>query len=210
MKQSPAAWRGVSGRVRTAGAAEPAQGDAHDESLVARARHEIAEHPAETVALVAMTIAIARLWMRRERAFTFRPDGSRRKRAVAPMALMAAICLLMMTGCVQDPARMAASSESERKGWGGIGADADPGQIADGQRIAQRECASCHSIDATSVSPIQSAPPLRDVLAMNDPDFLAYRFIDAMRIGHDEMPLFDFDIRSADALIAYIKSINGS
>jgi hypothetical protein len=28
-----------------------------------------------------------------------------------------------------------------------------------------------------------------------------------MRIGHDEMPLFDFNVRAADALIAYIKSI---
>ena len=43
---------------------------------------------------------------------------------------------------------------------------------------------------------------------MNDPDALAYRFIDAMRVGHDEMPRFDFDIRAADALIAYLESIN--
>lgn len=118
---------------------------------------------------------------------------------------------LLAPGCVfQPPTSEEANSESERSGWRGIGAEIDPGQIADGRRVAQRECASCHSIDTTSVSPIQAAPPLRDVLAMHDPDFLAYRFIDAMRIGHDEMPLFDFDIRSADALIAYIKSISGN
>lgn len=119
--------------------------------------------------------------------------------------------ILLACGCVSvgPDAGMQARSESERSGWAGTSADVDPEQAADGQRIAQRECASCHSIDRTSVSPNQSAPPLREVLAMNDPDFLAYRFIDAMRVGHDEMPLFDFDVRSADALIAYIKSISG-
>lgn len=119
--------------------------------------------------------------------------------------------ILMACGCVSagPDAGIQTRSESERSGWAGTSAEFDPEQAADGQRIAQRECASCHSIDRTSVSPNQSAPPLREVLAMNDPDFLAYRFIDAMRVGHDEMPLFDFDVRSADALIAYIKSISG-
>lgn len=120
--------------------------------------------------------------------------------------------ILLACGCMLagPDAGIQARSESERSGWAGTSADIDPEQAADGQRIAQRECASCHSIDRASVSPNPSAPPLREVLAMNDPDFLAYRFIDAMRVGHDEMPLFDFDVRSADALIAYIKSISGA
>lgn len=88
--------------------------------------------------------------------------------------------------------------------------DLDPEQVQAGQRIAERECASCHSVDRTSISPNRSAPPLREVLAMNDSEFLAYRFIEAMRITHDKMPLFDFDVRSADALIAYIQSINAT
>jgi mono/diheme cytochrome c family protein len=99
-------------------------------------------------------------------------------------------------------------SEAERVGWGGASLKPDPGQVAIGRQVAQRECASCHAIDKTSVSPNLSAPPLREVLAVNDRDFLAYRFIDAMRVGHDEMPLFDFDVRSTDALIAYIESIS--
>jgi hypothetical protein len=28
-----------------------------------------------------------------------------------------------------------------------------------------------------------------------------------MRVGHNEMPLFNFDVRGADALIAYLRSI---
>jgi mono/diheme cytochrome c family protein len=47
------------------------------------------------------------------------------------------------------------------------------------------------------------------MLALNDPDNLAYRLIDGMRVGHDEMPRFDFDIRAADALVAYLGTISG-
>lgn len=148
----------------------------------------------------------------RERPITCPDGGERRRGAIVPLALATVICLVMVAGCVlADPvAGIQARSESERSGWAGTSTGVDPEQAADGQRIAQRECASCHSVDRTSVSPNPSAPPLREVLAMNDPDFLAYRFIDAMRVGHDEMPLFDFDVRSADALIAYIKSISGA
>lgn len=106
------------------------------------------------------------------------------------------------------PGSVGVQTEVERSGWAGSKEKLDPVLVESGRHIAERECASCHSIDSKSVSRNLSAPPLRDVLALNDPEFLAYRFIDAMRIGHDEMPLFDFDVRSADALIAYIESIS--
>lgn len=100
-------------------------------------------------------------------------------------------------------------SESEELGWAGTSATPDAVQIADGRRIADAQCAVCHAVDARSRSPNPAAPPLRDVLAIYDPDNLAYRFIDALQVGHDEMPRFDFDVRAADALIAYLEAING-
>jgi mono/diheme cytochrome c family protein len=123
----------------------------------------------------------------------------------ALLALIAAASLL--TACQTHEAP--ASGEAESRGWAGAPLDSDPEQVAAGKQIAERECAQCHAIDATSKSPNATAPPLRDVLSVNDADNLAYRFIEAMRVGHDEMPLFDFDVRSADALIAYIASISG-
>jgi len=101
------------------------------------------------------------------------------------------------------------SSEAEMSGWKGTpGEDAAADIIAAGGAIAHRECASCHAVERTGRSPLKAAPPLRDVLAMyEDSDQLAYRFIDGMRVGHDQMPLFDFDVRSADALIAYIQTL---
>jgi len=49
---------------------------------------------------------------------------------------------------------------------------------------------------------------MRTLLARYEPDMLANDFIEGVRVGHDEMPFFDFDIAAADALIAYLKSID--
>lgn len=101
-------------------------------------------------------------------------------------------------------------SESEASGWPGVTDHPAVGAVAAGRRIAVEHCAECHSIDRTSASPNIAAPPLRDVLAINDEDSLAYRLIDGMAVGHGDMPIFDFDIRAADDLIAYIESITAT
>jgi mono/diheme cytochrome c family protein len=125
------------------------------------------------------------------------------------LAAAAAIGLLLAGGCVTSEDAIAAQSESERVGWKGGGSDApDPRTVAEGRRIAQSKCASCHSIDQSSVSPNAGAPAFRDFVFLNEPDWVAYRLIDGMRLGHDNMPLFDFDVGSADALMAYISTLN--
>ena len=130
------------------------------------------------------------------------------RRASGPRTLFALIAAAsLLAACQTNDAP--ASGEAEARGWSGAPLDADPEQVAAGRQIAERECAQCHAIDTASKSPNAAAPPLRDVLSVNDADNLAYRFIEAMRVGHDEMPLFDFDVRSADALLAYIASISG-
>jgi mono/diheme cytochrome c family protein len=126
-------------------------------------------------------------------------------------AALLAVCVSALGGCLtsaQNTHDTLANSESERVGWkGSIAETPDPRDVAEGRRIAQRECSTCHAIDRGSVSPNPGAPPFRDVLFLSDSNWVAYRLIDAVRMGHDNMPLFDFDVRSADALIAYIESI---
>ena len=131
-------------------------------------------------------------------------------------AVWLAACLAVLHlaggGCVtasQSDHDVLTRSESERVGWEGEGGKApDARTVAEGRRIAQSRCASCHSIDQSSVSPNPGAPPFREFAFLNDSNWVAYRLIDGMRLGHDNMPLFDFDVRSADALMAYIGSIN--
>ena len=120
-----------------------------------------------------------------------------------PAILLAAA--LLLAGC-NDPAP---ASETAKQGWEGASLSSDPEVLANGQRIASEQCAACHAIDRTSPSPRADAPPLRTVLAIYDTDNLAYRFVEGMRVGHDDMPLFDFDIQTTDDLLAYIASISG-
>jgi mono/diheme cytochrome c family protein len=114
---------------------------------------------------------------------------------------VAAILALAAAGCVDTP------SESARAGWAGAPIDADPAAIQEGKQIAERQCATCHAIGNRGGSLNPAAPPLRDVLALYETDNLAYRFIEGMRVGHDDMPLFDFDVKTADTLLAYIGSL---
>jgi mono/diheme cytochrome c family protein len=114
----------------------------------------------------------------------------------------------LSAGCTAMDSGRPAAAEAEAAGWrGAMERHARPAEVEAGHRIALANCSSCHAIDAYSSSPNAGAPPLRDVFALNDPDLLAYRLIDGIRMGHDSMPLFDFDIGSADALIAYIGTL---
>lgn len=79
---------------------------------------------------------------------------------------------------------------------------------AAGRDIAVRECSSCHAIDQEMSSPRKDAPPMRTLLSRYDPEMLAEDLIDGIRVGHDDMPHFDFNVTAADSLIAYLKSID--
>ena len=102
--------------------------------------------------------------------------------------------------------------EAEASGWAGVSqAGVDPVLVTEGRKVAQGRCASCHAIDRVSASPLVSAPPLREVLTIyEDEEALAVRFIDGMRVGHNEMPLIDLSVKEADQLILYIRSITAA
>jgi len=87
------------------------------------------------------------------------------------------------------------------------GAEDDPGLAASGRQIVVQECASCHAIDQESMSPRPEAPPMKTLLARYDPDMLANDLIEGVRVGHDDMPRFDFNIIAADAVVAYLREI---
>ncbi len=118
------------------------------------------------------------------------------------MVLVAGAVALLGACAGQPPA-----GKAEAEGWKGVAA-ADPTLVSAGEEIARSNCASCHAIGADKKSPLAGAPPLSQVLdGYEDDEVLAYRFIEGMRVGHNEMPLFNFDVRGADALIAYLRSI---
>jgi mono/diheme cytochrome c family protein len=88
--------------------------------------------------------------------------------------------------------------------------DSDVGLVESGRQVAVEQCSSCHAIDRDTMSPLPQAPPMSTLLGRYDPDMLANDLIEGIRVGHDEMPRFDFNILATDALIAYLKSIERS
>lgn len=122
----------------------------------------------------------------------FREDEPmKRKLASAVLAFLA------LAACNAQPARPPAAGA------------ADP-LVADGRAIAERECAGCHALDQSATSPRAGAPPMREMLARYQADALANDLITGIRVGHQDMPEFDFDVRTADALIAYLQSLRAS
>lgn len=76
-----------------------------------------------------------------------------------------------------------------------------------GKARAQTLCASCHAIGATGNSPHPAAPAFRMLGDQMDLSELARRLRRGLLTGHEDMPMFRF--KRADAMAAYIRSIQG-
>jgi cytochrome c len=86
-------------------------------------------------------------------------------------------------------------------------ADQEATLIAEGRSVAEAQCARCHALDGQATSPNPAAPAMNDLLGRYSAEMLASDLIEGIRIGHDEMPEFDFAVTEADALVAYLTSI---
>ena len=78
-----------------------------------------------------------------------------------------------------------------------------------GEASARRLCASCHAIRVTGDSPHPAAPAFRTLGDRMDLDELARRLRRGLLTGHEDMPMFRFERDDADAMAAYIRSIQG-
>lgn len=108
---------------------------------------------------------------------------------ILPVAMIGG---LLLAGCAATPS----ADEAEQAA-----------QIADGRAIAERECATCHALDKSNLSPRADAPPMHELLAKYNQDVLANDLIEGIKLGHQDMPQFDFNVLAADALIAYLRSV---
>jgi hypothetical protein len=95
-KSAPSAWRGQ-------GAGDGDPGRTPDRrptkaSLLGRLGREVMEHPAETAALVTMVLALSRVLPRSGATLRSGSRRSRRRRVILPLGLMAALCVLGLSG----------------------------------------------------------------------------------------------------------------
>jgi len=110
---------------------------------------------------------------------------------IAPMALVAA--LLVLSACAGGLPMMTPLDSGA--------------QIARGHDLAEERCSTCHAIGPSGDSPVEAAPAWREIH-----DRFTGRSLNAVLsqgISHTEprMPSFDLSDGDANALAAYLRSI---
>lgn len=83
----------------------------------------------------------------------------------------------------------------------------DDASLDQGRRLALANCAGCHAIDATSPSTHAEAPPFRTLSENYEVSNLQEALVEGIVVGHPDMPEFQFEPGEADALIAFIESL---
>ena len=78
-----------------------------------------------------------------------------------------------------------------------------------GEVIAHGLCGQCHAIGRQGDSPHPAAPRFRMLDNRTDLSKLSRRIREGLLTGHEDMPMFRFDRDDADAMVAYIRSIQG-
>jgi cytochrome c len=78
-----------------------------------------------------------------------------------------------------------------------------------GKALATSMCAACHAMGTTDISPHPDAPPFRTLEKRLDLDSFVDRLRENLTSGHPDMPTFRFARDDAQALVAYLRSIQG-
>jgi mono/diheme cytochrome c family protein len=93
---------------------------------------------------------------------------------------------------------------------GGAGTDEEAAAIGRGKALAEAQCAQCHAIGATGMSPYPAAPIWREMVQTKDTDELATLFGEGKLIHRDgiaSMPEFTLTPQQIGELIAYMKTL---
>ncbi len=78
---------------------------------------------------------------------------------------------------------------------------------ARGRAVLKEYCASCHAIDRLDLSPHRAAPPFRVIGESFDLDRFARQLRRGLASSHPDMPEFHFSADDADAVVAYLRTI---
>ena len=76
-----------------------------------------------------------------------------------------------------------------------------------GRTLAKRMCSQCHAIGKSGQSPRTGAPQFAHIGDRLDLSTFAQRLRRGLLPGHEDMPMFRFNRQDADALVAYLRSV---
>ncbi|MDF1587242.1 c-type cytochrome [Marinimicrococcus flavescens] len=83
----------------------------------------------------------------------------------------------------------------------------DPAQ---GQRLAEQYCGRCHATGPTDESPLPEAVPFRELRSLYPLESLAEALAEGIVTGHEAMPVFRFEPRDIDNLLAWLATLDGT
>lgn len=84
---------------------------------------------------------------------------------------------------------------------------AEEADIAHGKALVETNCARCHGIGETDVSPHAEAPEFRTLSERYPVDALEEAFAEGIVTGHPDMPEFKATPKQIADIIAYLASI---
>jgi cytochrome c len=80
-------------------------------------------------------------------------------------------------------------------------------EIEKGRVLIESNCARCHATGKEGASPLEKAPPFRDVVKRYEPESLAEALAEGIVTGHPDMPEFQFSPEQIGTIIAYLDSL---
>jgi len=86
-------------------------------------------------------------------------------------------------------------------------AGAEDDAVAAGHALVEMYCMDCHATETSGESAFPPAPRFRDLQFRYDVELLAEALVEGLVTAHPEMPEFEFDPVQAEAIIAYLKSL---
>ncbi|MBL8537344.1 MAG: cytochrome c [Hyphomonadaceae bacterium] len=89
----------------------------------------------------------------------------------------------------------------------GPSASARQADVAEGRRLAEVNCSTCHAIGPTGESRNPLSPPFRTFSRNYPVNALEEAFAEGILVGHPSMPEFRLEPDQIDDLLAYIESI---
>lgn len=79
---------------------------------------------------------------------------------------------------------------------------------ARGRAVLQQNCARCHAIDSSGDSPMQAAPPMREIYGRFAPRELQAELSEGMVSHFRDMPQIEFASEDVDAIMAYLYQLS--
>ena len=79
--------------------------------------------------------------------------------------------------------------------------------VAKGHALVETYCSRCHATEITGDGPLSAAPKLRELYLRYDVELLSEALVEGIVTAHPDMLQFQFDPIDAEAIIAYLKSL---